>query len=85
MDRQCLMDTSMPAWFDRWFPPLSIYHGEQDYLILVDPLLECLQEQEKAVKVIRTKWIELSKHCDFYWAADAIEWLFEDLVSEFVL
>jgi len=75
----------MPAWFDKRFPPLSVYHGEQDYLVLVDPLLERLQEQGKAVKVIRTKRIKLSEHCDFYWAADAIEWLFEDLVGEFVL
>jgi len=79
------MDTLMPAWFDKQFLPLLIYHDEQDYLVLVDPLLERLQEQEKAVKVIRTKRIELSEHCDFYWAADAIEWLFEDLVREFVL
>ena len=50
-----------------------------------DPLLKCLQEQEKAVKVIRTKQIELSEHCDFYWVAGTVEWLFEDLVSEFVL
>jgi len=75
----------MPAWFDERFPPLSIYHGGRDYLVLVDPLLERLKEKEKAVTVIRTKRIEQSEHCDFYWAADAVEWLFEDLVGEFVL
>ena len=75
----------MPMWFDKPFLPLLIYHSEQDYLVLVDPLLERLQEQEKAVKVIRMKQIELSKHCDFYWVAGTVEWLFEDLVGEFVL
>jgi lysosomal acid lipase/cholesteryl ester hydrolase len=76
------MDTSMPAWFDERFPPLSIYHGGRDYLVRADPLLERLQEKEKTVKVIRTKRVEQSEHCDFYWAADAVEWLFEDLVGE---
>jgi len=75
----------MPAWFDERFPPLSIYYGGRDYLVLADPLFERLKEKEKAVKVIRTKLIEDSEHCDFYWAADAVEWLFEDLVGEFVL
>lgn len=82
-DRQCIMDTSMPTWFDERFPPLSIYYGGRDYLVLADPLLERLKEKEKAVKVIRTRQIEQSEHCDFYWAADAVEWLFEDLVGEF--
>lgn len=81
-DRQCTMDVNMPTWWDEHFPPLSIYYGGRDYLVLTEPLLERIEKQEKTVKVVRVKKLEEAEHCDFYWAADAVEWCFNDIVGE---
>ncbi|CDZ98439.1 Triglyceride lipase-cholesterol esterase [Phaffia rhodozyma] len=80
--RKCLFDTSLDRWFDHRFPPLSIYHGGRDLLVLTEPLLKRLEEKEPDVQVIRIKKIDLSEHCDFYWAAEAVEWCYHDIVED---
>jgi len=38
-----------------------------------------LKKKESYVEVIRVEKLELSEHCDFYWAAEAVEWVYESL------
>ena len=81
-DRKCTLDDSLDRWFDDRFPPLSIYHGGRDYLVLAEPLLERLKEKEKDVKVIKVTKLDHSEHCDFYWAAEAVEWAYMSFMGE---
>ncbi|KZV94259.1 alpha/beta-hydrolase [Exidia glandulosa HHB12029] len=72
-----LLDPTLSRWFDgATFPPLAIFHGGRDFLVHTEPLLDRLRRVETDVKVVRTERIELSEHCDFYWAAEAVEWCF---------
>ncbi|KZO94823.1 alpha/beta-hydrolase, partial [Calocera viscosa TUFC12733] len=75
-DRKCTMNELLDRWWDARFPPLSIFWGGRDYLVRTEPLLERLRTHERDVEVIRTQMIDPSEHCDFYWAADAVEWCF---------
>lgn len=106
-DRQCTMDVTLPRWFDARFPPLSIFYGGRDFLVLVDPLLERIRKHEPYVDLIRVEKIDasevsrcfslsvwvarllmffsLSQHCDFYWAADAVEWCFEAIMGSWLI
>lgn len=81
-DRKCTLDDSLDRWFDADFPPLSIYYGGRDFLVLTEPLLERIQTKEKTVKLIRAEKLDLSEHCDFYWAAEAVEWVYHSLKGE---
>jgi lysosomal acid lipase/cholesteryl ester hydrolase len=58
------MDEDVPQWFDERFPPLSIFHGGRDYLILAEPLLKRLEEKEKNVRVMRVERLPLSEVCN---------------------
>lgn len=99
------MDVTLPRWFDASFPPLSIFYGGRDFLVLVDPLLERIRKHEPYVDLIRVEKIDasevsrcffvhlggdllmffsLSQHCDFYWAADAVEWCFEAIMGSWL-
>lgn len=81
-DRKCTLDDSLDRWYDDRFPPLSIYHGGRDYLVLCEPLIERMEKKEKDVRVIKVTKLDLSEHCDFYWAAEAVEWAYESFVGE---
>jgi hypothetical protein len=75
------MDVELPQWWDDHFPPLAIYYGGHDFLVNAEPLLDRLATKEKHIKVIRAEQIALSEHCDFYWAADAVEWCFSSILG----
>ncbi|KAG8785552.1 hypothetical protein FRC16_001927, partial [Serendipita sp. 398] len=81
-DRQCTMDVDLPRWWDEHFPPLAIYYGGRDFLVRAEPLLERLETKENHIKVIRAEKVPLSEHCDFYWAADAVEWCFSSFMED---
>ncbi|KIM84051.1 hypothetical protein PILCRDRAFT_6891 [Piloderma croceum F 1598] len=79
--RQCIMDTSLPQWFNpTQFPPLAVYYGGEDYLVDADSLLKRLENKEQ-VRLIRVTKLEC-EHCDFYLAANAVEWCFAPLVED---
>lgn len=82
-DRKCTLDDSLERWYDARFPPLSIYYGGCDYLVLTEPLLERLEQKEKDVRVVKVTKLDKSEHCDFYWAAEAVEWGYESFVGEY--
>ncbi|KAK0546871.1 hypothetical protein OC846_005082 [Tilletia horrida] len=83
--RGCTMDPNAPRWYDDRFPPLAIYSGGMDFLVLTDPLIKRMQEQESDVRLIRWKRQEEAEHCDHFWAADAVEWCFEDILEDIEL
>jgi len=60
------MDTTLRRWFDERFPPLSLFYGGRDFLILADPLLERIRECEPHVQLIRTEKIEASEVSAFF-------------------
>lgn len=51
-------------------------------MVFADPLLERLKEKEKDVRVIKVTKLEDSEHCDFYWAAEAVEWAYLSFLGE---
>ena len=55
------MDTDVPQWFDEDFPPLSIFYGGKDYLVLTEPLLERIKERETNVQLIRVERLDESE------------------------
>lgn len=81
-DRKCTLDDTLERWFDDRFPPLSIYWGGRDFLVLTEPLLERLKTKEKGVNVIKATKLEQSEHCDFYWAAEAVEWAYVSFLDD---
>lgn len=124
-DRKCTLDDTLDRWFDNRFPPLSIYHGGRDYLVLAEPLIERMKTKEKDVNVIKVTKLDLSEvrpffyshlpsschyhvqiittilsvlcptlvhplhacsltfqHCDFYWAAEAVEWAYTSMLDD---
>jgi lysosomal acid lipase/cholesteryl ester hydrolase len=60
-DRKCTLDDTLDRWYDDRFPPLSIYHGGKDYLVLAEPLIERLEKKEKDVKVIKVTKLDKSE------------------------
>ena len=60
-DRKCTLDDTLDKWFDNRFPPLSIYHGGRDYLVLAEPLIERMKTKEKDVNVIKVTKLDLSE------------------------
>ena len=60
-DRKCTLDDSLERWFDARFPPLSIYYGGRDYLVLTEPLLERLERKEREVRVLKVTKLEESE------------------------
>lgn len=80
--RGCVLDPQLDQWWDENFPPLSIYSGGMDFLVLTDPLIERIEQREKNVRLLRFKRQDEAEHCDHFWAADAVEWCFEDILED---
>jgi lysosomal acid lipase/cholesteryl ester hydrolase len=53
-----------------------------DFLVLTDPLIDRLQTRETDVRLIRAKRQEEGEHCDHFWAAEAVEWCFWDILED---
>lgn len=60
-DRKCTLDDTLDRWFDARFPPLSIYYGGRDYLVLTEPLLDRIKDKEKHVELIKVTKLDLSE------------------------
>lgn len=70
-------------WYDKTFPPLALFGGGRDRLVLTEPLLRHIEEHEPFVHVKRIKIQPEAEHCDHYWAASAVEWCFFDIIGTF--
>ncbi|TIA89467.1 hypothetical protein E3P99_02050 [Wallemia hederae] len=94
--RGCTLETSKERWFSSGeetdksgikipkFPPLSLYVGTDDKLVLVEPLLERLKTHEN-IKLRRVDYFDGGEHCDFFWAADAVEICFHKILQDIQL
>jgi lysosomal acid lipase/cholesteryl ester hydrolase len=81
--RGCTLDQTAPKWWDgKTFPPLSIFSGGMDFLVLTEPLLDRLENEESDVRLLRYKRQEEAEHCDHFWACDAVEWCFYDILED---
>lgn len=52
--RGCLFDPN-ETWYDERFPPVSLYGGSEDHLVLPKPVLDHFNEHEPKTRVIREK------------------------------
>ncbi|GJJ07797.1 hypothetical protein Clacol_002002 [Clathrus columnatus] len=90
-ERGCTMDDTRPTWWTIWteaglvssLPPLSLWSGGKDYLVDVKKLIKRLREKENSVTIMRIEEIEHSEHCDFYWAAESVEWCFFKILGKY--
>lgn len=81
--RGCTLDQSSEKWWDgKTFPPLSIFSGGMDFLVLTEPLLDRLENEESDIRLLRYKRQEEAEHCDHFWACDAVEWCFYDIFED---
>lgn len=80
--RGCVLDPQLEQWWDENFPPLAVFSGGMDFLVLTDPLIERIEKREKTVKLLRFKRQDEAEHCDHFWAADAVEWCFHDILED---
>ncbi|SHO75825.1 Similar to S.cerevisiae protein YEH2 (Steryl ester hydrolase) [Malassezia sympodialis ATCC 42132] len=72
----------MMTWFDKRCPPISLYGGGSDHLVLPVPVIEHFKNHEPDVRLVREKLEPAAEHCDHYWAADAVEWCFNDILED---
>ena len=87
--RGCTLDVKQEKWFSSGyqednqpkFPPLSLYVGTDDKLVLVEPLLERLKTHE-SIKLNRLDYYENGEHCDMFWSIDAVELCFLKIKSD---
>ncbi|MCO5588296.1 hypothetical protein L7F22_042251 [Adiantum nelumboides] len=47
-----------------------------------EPLLDRLENEESDVRLLRYKRQEEAEHCDHFWACDAVEWCFYDILED---
>jgi len=80
--RGCVLDPEVERWWDSRFPPLALYHGGKDFLVLTDPLVKRIETHEKSVDLIRNFKIEDGEHCDTFWHADAVELCFHLILED---
>lgn len=61
----CILDTeTREPWFPPSFPPLAIFYGTLDTLVLGKPLVERIRAHEPNVKLIKTVALEGYEHMD---------------------
>ncbi|KAI7937917.1 hypothetical protein MJO28_014837 [Puccinia striiformis f. sp. tritici] len=80
--RGCVLDPEVERWWDSRFPPLALYHGGKDFLVLADPLIKRIETHEKTVDLIRNFKIDDGEHCDTFWHADAVELCFHLILED---
>ncbi|GAA98014.1 uncharacterized protein L969DRAFT_59842 [Mixia osmundae IAM 14324] len=80
--RGCVLNVKAKRWFDERFPPLSLYHGGHDYLVLCDPLLDRIRDHEPYVNLLRVNRLATGEHCDSFWGIDAVETTYGDILED---
>lgn len=76
-----LPPTDEPWWTEE-FPPLSIFSGGMDFLVLTQPVIDRIKSHEPHIRLVRWKRQPEAEHCDHFWAAEAPEWCFQDLLED---
>lgn len=55
--------------------------AESASTVLLDPLLERIQHQEKDIDLIRVHRMDDGEHCDMFWHADAVELVYDMILG----
>ena len=64
----CLFDTTITEpWFPRSFPPLAVFYGTLDTLVLGLPLVERIRKHEPNVELMKVVALENYEHLDMIW------------------
>lgn len=70
----CMFDTTArEPWFPASFPPLAIFYGTLDTLVLGKPLVERIRSHEPDVRMIKAVALENYEHQDPLWAYTAVQ------------
>ncbi|GAA5940671.1 uncharacterized protein JCM15063_006319 [Sporobolomyces koalae] len=71
----CMFDTrSNEPWFPASFPPLAVFYGTLDNLVLGKPLVERLRSHEPNVRLVKAVALEnYGQHQDPLWAYTAVQ------------
>ncbi|KAL8280822.1 hypothetical protein RQP46_006826 [Phenoliferia psychrophenolica] len=70
----CMFDTRVTEpWFTPSFPPLAIFYGTLDYLVLGRPLVERIRSNEPDVKLVKAVALENYEHLDMLLGVNAVE------------
>ncbi|GAA6038415.1 hypothetical protein JCM8097_007637 [Rhodosporidiobolus ruineniae] len=73
-ERNCVFDTTVTEpWFPPSFPPLAIFYGTLDTLVLGKPLVERIRSHEPHVRLVKAVALENYEHQDFIWAHTAVK------------
>lgn len=80
----CIFDTqSAEPWFPASFPPLAIFYGTLDTLVLGKPLVTRIRERETNVRLVKVVALENYEHLDMIWGVNAIPECFVG-IKEFI-
>lgn len=80
--RGCALPPTPSPWWAPGFPPLSVFSGGMDFLVLTQPVIDRIKRYEPHVPLVRWKRQPEAEHCDHFWAADAVEWCFQDILHD---
>ncbi|KAK4052430.1 cholesterol esterase [Microbotryomycetes sp. JL201] len=73
----CIFDTqTREPWFPRSFPPLAIFYGTRDMLVLGKPLVERIRQHEVNVDLRKVVSLQDYEHLDMLWGVNAVEEVF---------
>ncbi|KDE09404.1 hypothetical protein MVLG_00310 [Microbotryum lychnidis-dioicae p1A1 Lamole] len=82
----CIFNThSAEPWFPRSFPPLAIFYGTADTLVLGKPLVERIREYEPNVRLVKVVALDDYEHMDMIWGVNAVPECFlgiRDMIEE---
>ncbi|BGP10093.1 cholesterol esterase [Rhodotorula toruloides] len=71
--KNCVFDTrTTEPWFPASMPPLAIFYGTLDTLVLGKPLVERIRSHEPSVRLVKAVALENYEHQDPIWAHTAI-------------
>ncbi|BGP42182.1 cholesterol esterase [Rhodotorula kratochvilovae] len=71
-EQNCVFDTTThEPWFPPSMPPLAIFYGTLDTLVLGKPLIERIRSHEPHVRLVKAVALENYEHQDFIWSHTA--------------
>jgi lysosomal acid lipase/cholesteryl ester hydrolase len=70
----CIFNTTITTepWFPRSFPPLAIFYGTLDTLVLGKPLVERIRAHEPNVRLLKVVAMENAEHMDMIWGVNMV-------------
>ncbi|GJN92484.1 hypothetical protein Rhopal_005514-T1 [Rhodotorula paludigena] len=80
--KNCVFDTTTTEpWFPPSMPPLAIFYGTLDTLVLGKPLVERIRSHEPHVRLVKAVALENYEHQDPIWAHTAIKEVYPGILE----